>query len=105
MARTAPKKLPGWKLVWHDEFDGDSVDTSKWDFDIGNGFYDYKNHAWIPGWGVPLSYGVAIAYVLVDTADKGVKAYKDAEAELDVPTLNPAVDAGGCAPAEATCRV
>jgi beta-glucanase (GH16 family) len=51
MARTAPKKLPGWKLVWHDEFDGDSVDTSKWDFDIGNGFYDYKNHAWIPGWG------------------------------------------------------
>lgn len=53
--------------------------------------------AWIPGWGVPLSYGVAIAYVLVDTADKGVKAYKDAEAELDVPTLNPAVDAGGLA--------
>ena len=34
-----------------DEFKGDSVDTSKWDFDIGNGFYDYKNNVWIPGWG------------------------------------------------------
>ena len=49
-------KAPGvaagdWKLVWHDEFDGDCVDRAKWDFDLGNGFYDYKNHAWVPGWG------------------------------------------------------
>lgn len=49
--------------------------------------------AWIPGWGVPLSYGVAIAYVLVDTVDKGLKAFREAEAELNVLTLNPAVDA------------
>lgn len=44
-------KKPRWKLVWRDEFDGDSVDTAKWDFDMGNGFYDYKNQVWIPGWG------------------------------------------------------
>ncbi len=42
---------PGWQLVWHDEFDGDAVDRTKWDFDLGNGFYDYRNHAWVPGWG------------------------------------------------------
>jgi beta-glucanase (GH16 family) len=48
---TKPKPLAGWKLVWHDEFDGTEIDRSKWDFDIGNGFYDYKNHAWVPGWG------------------------------------------------------
>ena len=52
--------------------------------------------AWIPGWGVPLSYSVAIAYVLVDTVDKGLKAFREAEAELNVPTLNPAVDAPRC---------
>ena len=46
---------------------------------------------------MPLSYGVAIAYVLVDTADKGVKAYREAEVELAATTLDPAVDAGGCA--------
>ena len=45
------KKIPGWKLVWHDEFDGDQIDRTKWDFDIGNGFFDYRNHAWVPGWG------------------------------------------------------
>ncbi len=47
---TVPSR-PGWTLVWHDEFDGDSVDRSKWDFDLGNGFYDYRHHAWVPGWG------------------------------------------------------
>ncbi len=42
---------PGWTLVWHDEFDGDAIDRSKWDFDLGNGFYDYRHHAWVAGWG------------------------------------------------------
>ncbi|MBN8504753.1 MAG: glycoside hydrolase family 16 protein [Burkholderiales bacterium] len=41
----------GWSLVWHDEFDGDAIDRSKWDFDLGNGFYDYRVHQWVPGWG------------------------------------------------------
>jgi beta-glucanase (GH16 family) len=41
----------GWSLVWSDEFEGDRVDPEKWDFDIGNGFFDYRHHAWISGWG------------------------------------------------------
>ena len=45
------RRRKGWKLVWSDEFDGNQVDRKKWDFDIGNGFYDYKNHAWVEGWG------------------------------------------------------
>jgi beta-glucanase (GH16 family) len=42
---------PEWSLVWSDEFDGDTLDESKWDVDLGNGFFDYKVHAWVPGWG------------------------------------------------------
>lgn len=43
---------PGaWKLVWSDEFEGKEIDRSKWDFDIGNGFYDYHAKQWIQGWG------------------------------------------------------
>lgn len=42
---------PGWTLVWHDEFDGNAIDRSKWDFDLGNGFYDYRVHQWVAGWG------------------------------------------------------
>jgi beta-glucanase (GH16 family) len=49
MAKT-PREAP-WVLVWSDEFDGDRIDTAKWDFDLGNGFFDYKSHTWIPGWG------------------------------------------------------
>jgi beta-glucanase (GH16 family) len=40
-----------WKLVWSDEFDGKDIDKSKWDFDTGNGFYDYAANMWIHGWG------------------------------------------------------
>lgn len=28
---------PGWKLVWHDEFDGAAISSSNWTYDIGGG--------------------------------------------------------------------
>src|SRR4051794_4973763 len=40
-----------WKLVWSDEFDGPAIDRAKWDFDLGNGFYNYDANMWIGGWG------------------------------------------------------
>jgi beta-glucanase (GH16 family) len=40
-----------WKLVWSDEFDGNQIDRSKWDFDLGNGFFNYEANTWISGWG------------------------------------------------------
>jgi len=46
-----PKRVPGWTLVWHDEFDGSEIDRTKWDFDLGNGFLDERNQAWVAGWG------------------------------------------------------
>lgn len=48
----AAEPLPeGWKRVWSDEFDGTAIDKTKWDFDIGNGFYNYDAGQWIGGWG------------------------------------------------------
>lgn len=38
-----------WQLVWSDEFDGDSLDLSKWRYDIGN--YILSGDEWVPGWG------------------------------------------------------
>ena len=29
--------LPGWELAWHDEFDGDAIDSANWTYDIGAG--------------------------------------------------------------------
>ena len=39
--------------------------------------------AWIPVWGVPASYAIAIGYVVTDTIDKGFKAYDQARQELE----------------------
>jgi beta-glucanase (GH16 family) len=55
----APTGLPeadelppaGWKLTWSDEFDGKDINRARWDFDIGNGFYNYDASQWISGWG------------------------------------------------------
>ncbi len=40
-----------WKQVWSDEFEGKEIDRTKWDFDLGNGFYDYDANTWVAGWG------------------------------------------------------
>lgn len=42
---------PGWTLVWSDEFDGTQLDRSKWDIELGNGFFQYEQNTWIAGWG------------------------------------------------------
>lgn len=50
---------------------------------------------WIPPFGVPLSYGIAISYVLVDTIDKGAKAFQAANIELGANgELHPEVNCG-----------
>jgi beta-glucanase (GH16 family) len=36
-------------LVWSDEFNGTSLDTTKWTYDTGNGFM--AGGYWVPGWG------------------------------------------------------
>src|ERR1700684_83749 len=48
-AAAAP--APEWKLCWSDEFDGKEIDRTKWDFDLGNGFFNYEANIWISGWG------------------------------------------------------
>jgi len=49
--QAAEANADGWKLTWSDEFDGKEIDRTKWDFDLGNGFFDYNANAWISGWG------------------------------------------------------
>jgi beta-glucanase (GH16 family) len=42
---------PGWKLKWADEFDGSEINRKHWDFDLGDGFFNYESNQWIGGWG------------------------------------------------------
>ena len=40
-----------WKLLWNDEFDGNSVDTSKWEYDLGNWLLNESGGLESYGWG------------------------------------------------------
>jgi beta-glucanase (GH16 family) len=42
-AFVAPTSYPGYALAWSDEFDGDSVNSDNWSFDIGNGDNGWGN--------------------------------------------------------------
>lgn len=46
-----PTAKAGWKLVWHDEFDGPTIDRTKWNFDIGDRLYVPERQTWVVGWG------------------------------------------------------
>ena len=65
---SAESEIEGWELVWSDEFDGDCIDPTKWDFDLSNGFFDYKSHRWIAGWG-----NEELQYYTRDPANVSVK--------------------------------
>lgn len=49
--KSAEPATAAWRLVWSDEFDGAEIDKTKWDFDLGNGFFNYDANQWIAGWG------------------------------------------------------
>ena len=36
------QEIPGWDLVWHDEFNGNVIDTMQWTFDLGTGAPSFK---------------------------------------------------------------
>ena len=39
-----PERNIDWQLVWSDEFDGDSLDLTKWSFQTGNSYNGWGNY-------------------------------------------------------------
>jgi beta-glucanase (GH16 family) len=50
-AQRSESRVGVWRMVWHDEFDGAVIDTTKWGFDIGNGFFADSGKTYVSGWG------------------------------------------------------
>lgn len=53
---SSPKDRKGWKEVWSDEFDGDQLDTTSWNYEVnGDGggnnelqyYTDFKTNTWV----------------------------------------------------------
>ena len=48
---TAEESTDNWVLTWSDEFEGDTLDMTKWTYDIGNWKLDEKGNYETSGWG------------------------------------------------------
>lgn len=90
--RAAPHRVSAsFRVVANASTEADSEAKSDGEVDIYRDtplrYMGYANEcgeafaAWLPGWGVPASYGVAALYVCADTADKSVKAYNETEGD------------------------
>ena len=81
-------EIPGWSLVWHDEFEGEEIDTLHWTFDLGTGapsFEAYGNSSpnFIPDnfpkdnfsvrWEGSIQIDVTDEYTFYIIADDGVR--------------------------------
>ncbi len=47
---TAEANTSDWELTFEDNFEGDTLDTDIWSYDIGNGFFE-PDGTFVPGWG------------------------------------------------------
>ena len=47
----APVTAEGYTLIWSDEFDGNSLDTDKWSYELGNWKLDENGNYVTNGWG------------------------------------------------------
>ncbi len=49
--RSPMSSRSGWRLVWSDEFASTTIDTTRWGFDLGNGFSADSGKTFVAGWG------------------------------------------------------
>jgi len=84
-ASTQSLNIPGWELIWSDEFDGTSLDMTKWTHDIG---YHIDNNPNIWGWGNEelQHYTNSIENVFVEDGKLNLKAFRD---RRNFPAIDP----------------
>ena len=46
ISSSSSESEPAETYLWHDEFDGDAIDNSKWTYDIGTGASGWGNNEW-----------------------------------------------------------
>ena len=70
---TAIEPTRGWELVWSDEFDGASLDASKWNIQLGDGTAEG-----LPGWGNNELQSYEAANVTVESGVLKITALEEA---------------------------
>ena len=102
--------IPGWNLIWHDEFDGSSINTKHWEFDIGTGApvfdaYGISSPIFTPEgfpqdnfsarWEGKIRIKDGGVYTFYSVADDGVRLYINKQLIIDQWNPQPATEFSG----------
>ena len=102
--------VPGWNLIWQDEFDDSSINTTNWEFDIGTGApvfdaYGISSPIFTPDefpkdnfsvrWEGKLKTKYAGEYTFYIVADDGVRFYVEDRLLIDQWRAHPATEFSG----------
>ena len=102
--------IPGWKLIWNDEFENHQLDSTNWTFDIGTGAPEFAEYGsstlqFLPDdfpsdnfsiqWEGKINIEKGGKYTFYTIADDGVRLYVDGFLIIDEWRPQPATEFSG----------
>ena len=102
--------IPGWKLIWNDEFENYQLDSTNWTFDIGTGAPEFAEYGsstlqFLPDdfpsdnfsirWEGKINIEKGGKYTFYTIADDGVRLYVDGFLIIDEWRPQPATEFAG----------
>ena len=104
------QKIDGWKLVWSDEFNGQQIDLSSWEFDIGTGApsfeeygisspyftpKDFPNDNFSVRWEGQIKIDQGSTYTFYTISDDGIRLFVDGKSIINNWKAQPATENKG----------
>ena len=104
------QKIDGWELVWSDEFNGQQIDLSSWEFDIGTGApsfeeygisspyftpKDFPNDNFSVRWEGQIKIDQGSTYTFYTISDDGVRLFVDGKSIINNWKAQPATENKG----------
>ena len=102
--------IPGWNLVWNDEFDNQTIDKPNWDFDIGTGAptfdsygissphfapKDFPKDNFSVRWEGQIIIDHTSNYTFYTVSDDGIRLYINDKVIIDQWVPQPAIESKG----------
>lgn len=81
VAAPTPAAPPGWELVWHDEFDGPTLNLADWNIETGGG--GWGNHEWQFYTDRPENLRLEDGFLVIEARREDYRGYRYTSARIN----------------------